>query len=163
MVMLMATWSKKILVLGWAPLGWSTSTSQSVLHTQSRHRSLFTFSSWVHQISRCGWCVVDADPLVYLVRHGVVEEFLAPKSVYKSGEPIEDKERRYLCARGCLCVDETNSSPTAHMHRNVVSTVTIICPLPISIPWTLLQELLKLSVSSKCLSFRNSFGWARKI
>ena len=89
MVLLMATWSKKILVLGWAPpdkedvvehgvvdgdlvqedlstwMGTTcpTSTSQSVLHTHSRHRSLFIFSSWVHQISRCGWCVVDADIL----------------------------------------------------------------------------------------------------
>ena len=162
-MLLMATCSKKILVLGWAPPALGTAASQSVFHTQPRHRSLLVFCSWIHQIPRCGWCVVDADPLVYLVRHGVVEEFLAPKSVYKSGEPIEDKERRYLCARGCLCAGETNSSPTAHMHRNVVSTVTIICPLPISIPWTLLQELLKLSVSSKCLSFRNSFGWARKI
>ena len=140
-----------------------TSTSQPVLHTQSRDHSLLVFGSWVHQIAGRGWCVIDADPLVDLVRHGVVEEFLAPKSVYKSGEPIEDKERRYLCARGCLCAGETNSSPTAHMQRNVVSTGTIIRPVPIPIPWTLLQELLKLSVSSQCLSFRNSFGWARKI
>ena len=101
-MLLMATWSKKILVLGWAPpdkedvvehgvvdgdlvqedlstwMGTTcpTSTSQSVLHTHSRHRSLFIFCSRVHQISRSGWCVVDADPLVYLVRHGIVEEFL---------------------------------------------------------------------------------------
>ena len=73
-VLLMATCSKKILVLGWAPPGWSAVSSQSVLHTHSRHRSLFIFSSWVHQISRCGWCFVDADPLVYLVRHGVKVE-----------------------------------------------------------------------------------------
>ena len=128
-LLLMATCSKKILVFGWAPPGWSASSSQPVLHTQSRDRSLLVFGSWVHQIAGRGWCVIDADPLVDLVRHGVVEEFLAPKSVYKSGEPIEDKERRYLCARGCLCAGETNSSPTAHMHRNVVSTVTI------SVPW----------------------------
>ena len=73
MLLQMATCSKRILVLGWAPPGcWS----QALLHTQPRHRSMLVFGSWVHQISRSGSCVVDADPLVYLVRHGVIEEFL---------------------------------------------------------------------------------------
>ena len=51
-------------------------SSQSVCHIEPRHGSLLVFRSRVHQISRCRWWIVDADPLVDLVRHCIIEKLL---------------------------------------------------------------------------------------
>ena len=99
-VLLMATCSKKILVLGWAPPDKEDVDEQDVVDGDLLQEDLSTWMGTTcsapppHNpcctLSRatapCSYsalefikylgCVVDADPLVYLVRHGVVEEFL---------------------------------------------------------------------------------------